>query len=99
MKKVDCTHIGKELLAHVKKFLASNNLTPQLAIVQIGEDDEVCSNTKSLENKRHVRGIDVIAEHLSKDSAKNHLMSCVEKLNNDSNIDGFYSHFLQLYVL
>ena len=53
MKKVDCTHISKELLEHVKKFLASNNLTPQLAIVQIGEDDEVCSNTKSLENKCH----------------------------------------------
>ena len=84
----------------MKKFLASNNLTHQLAIVQIGEDDEVCSNTKSLENKCHACGIDVIAEHLSKDSAKNHLMSCVEKLNNDSNIEmGFYSHFLQLYVL
>ena len=99
MKKVDCTHISKELLEHVKKFLASNNLTPQLAIVQIGEDDEVCANTKSLENKCHAFGIDVIVEHLSKDSTKNYLMSCVEKINNDSNIDGFYSHFLQLYVL
>ena len=99
MKKVDCTHISKELLEHVKKFLASNNLTPQLAIVQIGEDNEVCSDAKSLENKCHACGIDVIVEHLSKDSAKIHLMSCVEKLNNDFNIYGFYSHFLQLYVL
>ena len=93
MKKVDCTHISKELLEHVKKFLASNNLTPQLAIVQIGEDDEVCSNTKSLENKCHTCGIDVIVEHLSKDSTKIHLMSCVEKLNNDSNIDGILFSF------
>lgn len=93
MKKVDCIHISKELLEHVKKFLASNNLTPQLAIVQIGEDDEVCSNTKSLENKCHVCGIDVIVEHLSKDSTKNHLISCVEKLNNDSNIDGILFSF------
>ena len=93
MKKLDCAHISNALLEHVKKFLASNNLTPQLAIMQIGEDDEVCSNTKSLENKCHVCGIDVIVEHLNKDSTKNHLMSCVEKLNNDSNVDGILFSF------
>lgn len=93
MKKVDCTHINKELLENMKKLLTSNNLTPQLAIVQIGEDDEVCANTKSLENKCHACGIDVIVEHLSKDSTKKQLVSCVEKLNNDSSVDGILLSF------
>lgn len=93
MKKVDCVHISNTLLENVKMFLSSNNLTPQLAIVQIGEDDEVCANTKYLKNKCHACGIDVIIEHLSKDSTKKQLASCVEKLNNDSNIDGILLSF------
>ena len=37
MKQVDCLRISNALLEHVKKFLESIDLTPQLAIVQIGK--------------------------------------------------------------
>ena len=93
MKKVDCIHISNTLLENMKKFLVSNNLTPQLAIVQIGEDNKACSNTKSLKNKCCICGIDVIVEHLNKDSTKKQLISCVEKLNNDSSVDGILFSF------
>lgn len=93
MKQVDCLHISNALLEHVKKFLESIDLTPQLAIVQIGEDDEVCANTKAIENKCHECGIDVVIENLSKDSTKKQLTNCVNKLNKDSNIDGILLSF------
>lgn len=93
MKKVDCMQISNALLEHVKKFLKQNSLTPKLAIVQISEDDEVCANTKTLESKCNICGIDVIVEHLSKDSTKEQLVDCLEKLNNDTTIDGIFLSF------
>ena len=93
MKKVDCIQISNALLEHVKKFLNQNSLTPKLAIVQISEDDEVCANTKTLESKCNVCGIDVIVEHLSKDSTNEQLEDCLEKLNNDTTIDGIFLSF------
>ena len=93
MKKVDCIHISNTLLKNVKEFLVSNNLTPQLAIIQIGEDNEACSNTKYLKDKCCICRINVIVEHLNKDSTKKQLVSCIKKLNNDSNIDGIFFSF------
>lgn len=83
----------KEYIANrkleIKETVAKMSKVPTLAIVQLNEDEASNAYVRGKLKDAHELGINAIHLKFPIDMSENDLMSQIDKLNNDSNIDGF----------
>ena len=87
--KAISTQIKKEIAAEVEQLKASTGKTPHLAAILVGHDGGsetyVASKVRTCEEVGFKSSLIRFEDNVSEEE----LLACVDKLNNDSDIDGF----------
>ena len=77
----------EDIKSHVST-LKENGITPTLATILVGVDPASATYVKMKQNACVRLGMDSIAVELSKETTTEELLEAIEKLNNDTNVNG-----------
>ncbi len=92
MKIIDGKKIALDLRNTLKSEISilknKYNSVPGLAVVQVGNVEASSVYVKAKTKNAKEVGIDVIDHHLDNGTSENELLSLVDKLNNQNNVDG-----------
>lgn len=89
LKKIDGKQIANNLLEEVKNKITSSNITPNLVVILVENDDSAASKkyVKNKENAAESVGIKSSTIVLDKSTSKEQLLELIDELNGDENVD------------